>query len=108
MTLGLALEWRHVLEACMHAAHDVETSLERADERGNPALQDSPTFIGDADQERACAARAGFAAVSRGNPVVTVPPPQESSPMQRSRAQSRRPNAVLAYVGSVTSPRKSR
>src|SRR5690606_35000999 len=48
------------------------------------------------------------AGVIAGSPVLTVAPAQANSPMQRARAQSRRPNAVLAYTGSSMSPRNSR
>src|SRR5437868_4125180 len=57
-------------------------------------------------------ARAPFAVAStgvrNGRPVVTVVPAQAYSPTQRSRAQSRRPKAVLAYSASVMSPRNKR
>src|SRR5271155_251221 len=43
-----------------------------------------------------------------GRPAVTVAPAHDHSPTQRSAAQSLRPNAVLAYPGSVVSPRNSK
>ena len=52
--------------------------------------------------------RVPLSAARRGKPVVTVAVSHPHSPMQRSGAQSRSPNAVLAYAGSVVSPRNSR
>src|SRR6185369_10583305 len=62
----------------------------------------TPITIARAPDARACAG------LKRGSSSVTVPSEQDHSPTQRSRAQSRRPKAVLAYVGSVTSPRNNR
>src|SRR5262249_6548534 len=49
-----------------------------------------------------------FAGVSGGNPVVTVAAGSAYSPTHCSRAQSRKPNAVLASGADVVSPRNNR
>ena len=80
--------------ACMPLT--IEARFERLDERGNPALADNAARIGDPDHQRPRAARARLLAASAAaSPVVTVAP-HDHSPTQRSRAQSRRPKAVLA------------
>ena len=49
-----------VIELGVHAADDVETRLERLDQRRHPALADDAAGIGDADDQRARTARARF------------------------------------------------
>ena len=52
------LQLRHVAELRVHAADDIETRLERLDERRDPIVGDDAACVGDADDERACAAGA--------------------------------------------------
>ena len=72
-----------------------------------PGAMKPPEFATPITIARAPAACA-WAGVRNGRPVVTFAPSQANSPTQRSGAQSRNPNAVLAYEGSVVSPRNNR
>ena len=91
-----AFQLRRVVELGVHAADEIESRFQRLDQRWHPALADHPARVGDAD-ERAHAHRAPAPLSDDGAASRWKPWRRRTTIRRRSdRAQSRRPNAVLA------------
>ena len=69
---GALGEQRMVGEPGVHAADEVEPGVERLDQGRQPVRRDHAAAIGDADHQRARAARRGLGRGQSGRPVVTV------------------------------------